>query len=216
MAEMTETVGPARTRAPRGRGSRRSNGGRGGGGRGKAGEPTVPSDEEPVEAREIILSPPIPKSMIGTTAVGKISDVVKKGRAHYGFIVIGEGTRDLTPRIYFNFKEYTETKFPPRRGHIVEFMCAEDSSERAYAENVRLTKEGSVAAAEKDLKYQAGIKKVSGEVKERRVRREVKEGRSIKLTVSCEGKDETQMVDADVTQSIGKTINLSFNSLFTC
>lgn len=206
MAEITENSEPTRTRAPRSRAPRRSGSGRGGGGRGSAVVQTPATEEEPKEPREVILSPPVPASMIGTTVSGKICDVVKRGRGQFGFIFIGEGSRSETPRIYFSFKDYSDTGFPPRRGYLVEFECAEDDTKRAYACNVRLTAEGIKEATDRDLKYQSNPdnkKESTGERRVRKPRKDLAEGRSVVLKVTCEGKSESKQVTADVTQSIG-------------
>ena len=215
MAEVSEATEPTRTRAPRNRGPRRSGSGRGGGGRGSAIEQPAASDEEPKEPREVILSPPVPASMIGTTASGKICDVVKRGRGQFGFIFIGEGSRSETPRIYFSFKDYSDTSFPPRRGYLVEFECAEDEAKRAYACNVRLTADGLKEATERDLKYQSNPenkKESTGERRVRKPRKDFGEGRSVVLKVTCEGKSESKQVTADVTQSIGDEWQIKFPS----
>lgn len=209
MSETVPDIQPAPVKAPRSRGPRKSGNGRGGGGgRTRPAEETKGSDEEPVPARETTMSPPVPKSMIGTTVTGKICDIVKKGRGQFGFIFIGEGTRTETPRIYFSFKDYTETNFPPRRGFLVEFECAEDESERSFASKVRLTPEGLIEAGARDVRYQANSemkKETTGERRVRRPRKEVGEGRTVVLKVTCEGRDETKQVTANVTQSIGKS-----------
>lgn len=209
MSETVPDIQPAAVKAPRTRGPRKSGNGRGGGGgRTRPAEETKGSDEEPVPARETTMSPPVPKSMIGTTVTGKICDIVKKGRGQFGFIFIGEGTRTETPRIYFSFKDYTETNFPPRRGFLVEFECAEDDSERSFASKVRLTPEGLIEAGARDVRYQANSemkKESNGERRVRRPRKAVGEGRTVVLKVTCEGRDETKQVTANVTQSIGKS-----------
>lgn len=209
MSETVPEIQPAPVKAPRSRGPRKSGNGRGGGGgRTRPAEETKGLDEEPVPPRETTMSPPVPKSMIGTTVTGKICDIVKKGRGQFGFIFIGEGTRTETPRIYFSFKDYTETNFPPRRGFLVEFECAEDDSERSFASKVRLTPEGLIEAGARDVRYQANSemkKESNGERRVRRPRKEVGEGRTVVLKVTCEGRDETKQVTANVTQSIGKS-----------
>lgn len=209
MSDVAENSQPARVKAPRNRGPKRS-GGRGGG-RARPTEDTKGSDEEPAQPRETIMSPSVPKSMIGTTVTGKICDIVKRGRGQFGFILIGEGSRSETPRIYFSFKDYTEANYPPRRSYLVEFECSEDDSERAFASNVRLTAEGLKEASERDAKYQANSetkKEPTGERRVRRPRKDVGEGRTVVLKVTCEGMTETKQVTANVTQSIGKIANL--------
>ena len=159
----------------------------------------------------MILSPPVPPSIIGQTVTGKICDIVKRGRGQFGFIFIGEGSRAETPRIYFSFKDYNEENFPPHRGYLVEFECAEDDAKRAYASNVRLTAKGIEEASERNAKYPsiAEKEKEPGDERERRGRRPKKdlgEGRSVVLKVTCEGMSETKQVTADVTQSLGRKL----------
>jgi hypothetical protein len=145
------------------------------------------------------------------TVTGKICDIVKRGRGQFGFIHIGEGPkRSDTPRIYFSFKDFTETKFPPRRGYLVEFECAKDQSNRSYAANVKLTEEGLKEAEERDLKYMINPdNKRESTGGERKPRRDEMEGRNIVLMVTCEGESETKQITANVAHSIGKLKHLA-------
>lgn len=193
--------------APKNRGGGGRNSGRGGGGRGRTVVETGERSQEPRTAREIIPSPPFPLAKIGETVSGKICDIVKRGRGQFGFIYVGEGPHSETPRVYFSFKEYTETKFPPRRGYLVEFECAEDDTDRVFASNVRLTTAGMKEAEEREEKYLSNPdsrREQNGERRERRQRKDEEEGRNVVLKVTCEGESETKQVTANVAQSIGK------------
>jgi hypothetical protein len=151
---------------------------------------------------------------MGQTATGKICDIVRRGRGQFGFIFIGdgEGTRADTPRIYFNFKDYTETKFPPRRGYLVEFTCAEDDEKRVFASDVKLTVQGLQEAAVREEEFQkrvaSGEKREPREPREPRERRERRvreeDDRTVTLKVTCEGKSGEKQITAKVGQSIGK------------
>lgn len=176
-------------------------------GRGRTVTETGDREPESRPAREIIPSPPFPLAQLGLTVSGKICDIVKRGKGQFGFIYVGEGLHSVTPRVYFSFKEYTETKFPPRRGYLVEFECAEDASDRVFASNVRLTAAGAKEAEEREEKYLSNPdnrKDQNGERRERRQRKDEDEGRSVVLKVTCEGESETKQVTANVAQSIGK------------
>lgn len=144
---------------------------------------------------ELIPSVPVPPELMGQVAIGKICDIVRRGRGQFGFIFIGdgEGTRADTPRIYFNFKDYTETKFPPRRGYLVQFVCAEDDEKRVFASEVKLTEQGLQEATVREEEFQkrvaSGEKKEPREPRERRDRRVREEDdRTVTLKVTCEGK----------------------------
>lgn len=193
--------------APRNRSGGNRSSGRGGGGRGRAVAETGERSQEPRAGRTIIPTPPFPLAQIGQTVSGKICDIVKRGRGQFGFIYVGEGPHSETPRVYFSFKEYTETKFPPRRGYLVEFECAEDDTDRVFASNVRLTAEGMKEAEEREEKYLSNPdnrREQNGERRERRQRKDEEEGRNVVLKVTCEGESETKQVTANVAQSIGK------------
>lgn len=186
----------------------RNNRGRNGGGRARAVIETAEGNEESKPPREVIPSPPFPLAQLGQTVSGKICDVVKRGRGQFGFIYVGEGSHSETPRVYFNYKEYTETKYPPRKGYLVEFECSEDDSDRVFARNVRLTTIGLKEAADRDEKFLSSRdntpKEQNGERKERRQKKEDSDGRSVVLKVTCEGESETKQVTANTSLSIGK------------
>jgi hypothetical protein len=150
--------------------------------------------------KDIIEYVPVPIEFYGETKTGKICDIVrKKGKSLFGFIYIGEGGREVAPRIYFSFKNYIEERFTPRKGFLVEFDCGEDSAGRAFASSVHLTEDGIKDAEEKEKKY------LSSNPDNRREKREtVDDGRSVVLAVTCEGKEGIQQVTANVAQSIGK------------
>ena len=192
MSAVVEKTAPTRNRGNRGRS---------GGNRARAVVDTT-------VAREVIPSPPFPIGDLGKTVSGKICDIVKRGRGQFGFIYVGEGSHSETPRVYFSFKEYTETKFPPRKGYLVEFECAEDDTDRVFAQNVRLTTVGLKEAAEREEKFLSNPDNIrkdqNGERRERRQKKEELDGRSVVLKVTCEGETETKQVTANTAQSIGK------------
>ena len=172
-----------------------------------------PDDAEVGEKPEREERPnvPVPPELIGKTAVGKIETIVRRGRGQFGFIFIGEGegSRATTPRIYFNFKDYVETRFPPRRGYLVSFMCEEDDEGRPYATNLTLTPTGLVEAEQREEEYlkrtatSTGEPRVPRERRERRDKRDDDE-RTVTLMVTCEGKSGEKQITAKLSQSIGK------------
>ena len=189
------------------RGPRRHSNRGGGGGRENGGGRRRGPDDEAVEKPQHVTVP-IPPSLIGKTATGKICDIVRRGRGQFGFIYIGEGeaTRADTPRIYFNFKDYTETRFPPRRNYVVSFTCLEDDEKRVYASNVQLTPQGAKDAEVREEEY---LKRTAGEKREPRERRERRDKRddderTVTLMVTCEGKSGEKQITAKLSQSIGK------------
>jgi hypothetical protein len=151
------------------------------------------------KVRNIVNDIPVPEEFSGQIKTGKICDILKRGRGQFGFIYIGEGGRDVAPRIYFSFKSYIEERFSPRKGYLVEFECCRDESGRAFASDVKLTEDGIKDAEEKEKKY------LSSNPDNRREKREiVDDGRNVVLSVTCEGKEEIKQVTANVRQSIGK------------
>lgn len=167
-----------------------------------------PEDGDETVEKTQHVSVPIPPSLIGKTVTGKICDIVRRGRGQFGFIFIGEGeaTRADTPRIYFNFKDYTEERFPPRRNYVVSFTCLEDDEKRVYASNVQLTPQGAKDAEVREEEY---LKRTAGEKREPRERRERREKRdederTVTLMVTCEGKSGEKQITAKLSQSIGK------------
>lgn len=206
MTEIVSTNEP-RMRAPQRNRRPRPSGGRGG--RGRNVEKTADEQHrEPREARqprEIIESPDLPEELFGKTLSGKISDIVKRGRGQFGFIFVGEGPRNETPRVYFSFNNYTETKYPPRKGYLVEFECGKDDSGRSFAQDVRLTEEGLKEAEERVVADQSkqGSKTYPTSDRRERRRKDEEEGRNVVLKVTCEGHEETKQVTANVAQSIG-------------
>jgi hypothetical protein len=204
---MSETVPntESRVRAPQRNRRSRASGGRGRG-RGRTADRT--SDEQPREERqprEIVPTPELPEELLGKTLTGKISDIVKRGRGQFGFIFVGEGPRNETPRVYFSFNNYSGP-FPPRKSYMVEFDCGKDESGRSFAQNVRLTEEGlkeaEIRAAADQGKQDSKKENPTTDRRERR-RKDEEEGRNVVLKVTCEGHEETKQVTANVAQSIG-------------
>ena len=166
------------------------------------------------ERRQYPPTIPVPVEMMGTVVTGKITDLVRRGRGQFGFILIGDGPRTESPRIYFNFKDYSDPKFPPRRGYLVELLCSEDDEKRPYATNVKLTELGQEEAEAREEEYKK--KQASGEGVKRngRIRRERREieddDRTVTLRVTCDDKDEVIELAVKVNQSIGK---LKYNAV---
>jgi hypothetical protein len=148
---------------------------------------------------------PVPEEFCGLIKTGKICEILKRGRGQFGFIFIGEGGRDVAPRIYFSFKNYTEERFSPRKGYLVQFECCRDDSGRAFASDIKLTEDGIKDAEEKEQKYLSNPANKRDPTGERRPNsKNFDDGRSVILQVTCEGKEETKPVTANVRQSIGK------------
>jgi len=99
-----------------------------------------------------VASVPVPADFIGTNKEGTIDAISKKGKHSFGFIAIGDGStpREETPRIYFNFNDYTDEVFAPRRGYAVAFTCLNDDKGRAYASALTLTEQCKAQAIEKE------------------------------------------------------------------
>jgi hypothetical protein len=156
--------------------------------------------------KEIIEYVPVPVEFYGETKTGKICDIVrKKGKSLFGFIYIGEGGREVAPRIYFSFKNYIEERFSPRKGFLVEFECGEDSAGRPFASSVHLSEDGIKDAEEKEQKYLSNPENKRDPTGERRPNsKNFDDGRIVALQVTCEGKEGIQQVTANVAQSIGK------------
>lgn len=90
--------------------------------------------------------------MLGKTAEGIVSAVVRKGRLRFGFIHIGDIDKpeEEKPRIYFNFEEFVDKAVVPRRGYLVQFTCSTDEKSRSFASAITLTAEGKTLAAERE------------------------------------------------------------------
>jgi hypothetical protein len=183
-----------RPRSNRRRGPRRP-GGRGGGGSRRRSEEGGDHDGE---KREHPPSVPVPPEFVGKKKSGKIQDIVKRGRGQFGFILIGDGPRSETPRIYFNFKDFIETKFPPRRGYLVDFKVSEDEEKRICATEVKLTEEGLKEAEEREVAFQQRL------IAEGKTPKERVEPRTINLKVTCHGKSGEKTISTKVNQMIGK------------
>lgn len=111
------------------------------------------STQAPRERRPRPENVPVPSEMVGTSSIGNITTVILKGRGQFGWISADGGNaempRDETPRVYFNFKDYTSEEYPPRKGLQVSFDIAKDAEDRVYALNVKLTAQGLKTANER-------------------------------------------------------------------
>ncbi len=84
---------------------------------------------------------------------GTIKDLIKarSGYRQFGFISIGnDADASNSPTIYFNFSDFAEADFRPRKGYAVQFTVTQDEVARVAAKNVTLTAAGKVAAAERE------------------------------------------------------------------
>ena len=98
-------------------------------------------------------SAPVPPEFIGQTMTGFITDVLKTRQSggQFGFIAIGaESEKTTGSRIYFNFEDFTDATFKPRRGYNVQFTVTTDEAARMAAKTVTLTASGKVTAAERE------------------------------------------------------------------
>jgi hypothetical protein len=202
------------------------------GGAGTPQEKAERPKREPREPREPRERVPVPPELVGKTSVGKIVDVVERGKGSYGFVAL-----DNNVRVYFPTSSYADaSEFKARRGYEVEFTCGKDEKDRVYASSVRLTPAGKATAVEREAKIAAdkaaavnnsadGVKKArpakaansssasateggEGEKKPRRERRErpvrPEDDRSLSLTCTCQNSSESKSVVAVLSQSIGK------------
>jgi hypothetical protein len=174
---------------------------------------------EPREPRERV---PVPEELVGQTSVGKIADIIDRGRNSYGFVAL---ENDVS--VYFKPADFADASdFKPRRGYEVEITCAKDDKERVFANAVKLTAAGRSAAAEREAKIAAdkansadATKKPrapkaasaagdagEGEAKPKRERkpRRPEDDRSVTLNVTSANSSETKTVVAVMSQSIGK------------
>ena len=97
-----------------------------------------------VERKPVIeLTPEI----VGKSSAGIIDFVDKKKsfpEKNYGFIDIGAS------RIYFNFSDFDDATYVPRKGLEVSFVFSKDDADRPYASQVKLTDAGKATAATKE------------------------------------------------------------------
>ena len=172
---------------------------------------------------------PVPENLVGTTAFGRVSDVMNRGRERFGFIYITptdnyvapaeEGKSGLAlysslPRIYFNgveWKEGADTK--ARKNDIVTFKIVKDAKDRPYASEMTLTAAGKAAAAARDAAFAEAQKnapakapKAEGAEKPKRERKErPKDERTVALSLTCEGfPGQSKEIVACLGESLGK------------
>jgi len=217
--------GRQRRRGPDGRRRRGPPRDGAGGGAAAEGEARAPRERGPSRAATAC---PVPAAFLGTTKEGKICDIIKKGQEKFGFIYIGDGTtaHEETPRIYFNFKDFEDADYVPRKGYSVAFKCLNDDKGRAYASALTLTEEGKTQAAEREalIKSTAREPRAAGEPRAPREKKEKAEGgaggearpkrerkpravdeRTVQLKVTCVGKgSEEKELTARLGESIGR------------
>jgi len=103
---------------------------------------------------------PVPPSLIGKSCLGRVHNVMMKGRTPFGWIYIDGGNAEMpiaeTPRVYFSFRDYAEAEeYPARKGWQVEFDVTEDEEKRPYAKSIKLTAKGVETAKEHKAKVEA-------------------------------------------------------------
>jgi hypothetical protein len=177
--------------------------------------------DKPVRRRRQYKITPVSNEMVGTKAVGKILDIIKKHQSSYGFILIDvEGSKSEKLRIYFNMTDYKETQFPARRGYQVQFTVETDDKDRMHAADITLTTEGKVVAEEREAKIAAtkadpstaaepktnGKAKTNGDAETKKPRRprNPANDESVTLNITCDGKPEKVPIEVKLYQSIGK------------
>jgi len=104
--------------------------------------------KEVTEKKPVIEYKQVSDSLVGKTASGTIEKVIY-AKAKFGFIYLNDGKplTDNTPRIYYNFKNYTNLPdFPPKVSYEVEFQVEKDENGRTFAGNIKLTAAGLAAA----------------------------------------------------------------------
>jgi helicase MOV-10 len=101
---------------------------------------------------------PVPADLVGRTVVGKIVDVVERGKTSYGFIAI-----DKAVRVYFPMSSYAaDNGSKARRGYEVEFYCDKDDKDRVFGSSVRLTPAGKETAVQREAMIAADKAASSG------------------------------------------------------
>jgi len=143
--------------------------------------------------------------------------IIRKERARFGFIHIGDGSKPSAevPRIYFSLSNLKDSNFIVRKGYPVQFICKEDDQKRIYAADVELTEAGKAVADEREAEITAKraerANDPSNENNERRVRRPRKpiEDKLVTLKVTCEGKPSEKLIEFNLAQSVGKLKNVA-------
>jgi len=175
---------------------------------------------EPRVRKERPVSLPFPMELIGKKSVGLVAAIVRRGRLKFGFINLGleEKPETETARIYFSFDHLSDADLFLRRGYPVEFVSLADEKGRPYANEIKLTENGKQVAAEREAtisqqRLERSAEESSAPKRERapRERRERKavEPRPLSLTVTCDGKSGSKIIEFDVAQSVGKLKNVA-------
>lgn len=156
---------------------------------------------------------PLPSGLIGTKVSGRVSAIIRKGRARFGFISVGPADAKIEelPRVYFTFDNLADPTVTIRNRYLVEFQCNLDDKDRPYATQVALTAEGKVAAAEREAEVAAakaaGAEANAGKKpkRERPAReRKPREVRNVTVTVTCEGKSGEQRIEVNTAGTVGR------------
>lgn len=161
-----------------------------------------------------------PVESIGKTETGTVVTVIRRGKFNFGFISLSTAEDFFDskhPRVYFNPSHVGTAGLFLRTGYQVSFTAANDEAGRSMATDIVLTEEGiktkderEEAIAKKRAERQStGEQAAGGEEKERRKRpprrtRPVVDGKKVSLKVTCEGQQDTKVVEADLGHSIGE------------
>lgn len=200
-----------RPRGGRGRGGRgrgrfgRGRGGRGGRGRGRSTSRPRSSEERPQRPE----SKPLPEGIVGTKVVGIINSIVRRGRARFGFILIGENSEldSDAPKVYFDFNHLTDSSVTLRRGYVVSFTPVKDDQDRVHAEDIELTESGKKIAEVKEAEI-AKRKEEDPDYGKRPYQRNFQKkplvDKTVTLKVTCDGKKDEKTVQFNLTESIGE------------
>jgi len=157
--------------------------------------------------------------LIGKTSTGIVNAVVRRGKARFGFINIGndEKANDVA-RIYFSYENVPDEVIL-RRGYPVEFLAKHDDKGRVNAVDVKLTEGGKSVAVEREaLVAQKRAERIAaggtaapavGEARERKPRaprppRKPLEDRLVTLRVTCAGHNDAKQIEVNLAHSVGK------------
>lgn len=121
--------------------------------------------ESSEEKKKIV---PVPADMIGKTATGTVTTVIKNRKYHFGFISLATDEKaddPNTPAIYYN-PSGLKDKVYLRKGYVVRFTCANGEDGRAVAQDITLVKptleeieeQKAARAAEKAAQSAAPVK----------------------------------------------------------
>lgn len=197
---------------------------------GEAGADAEP--RAPREKKERVPDVPLPESLIGTVAFGRVSDVIARGRDRFGFIFVTPenhvpGPDDHKnqfqgfvhfPRIYFNNSEWKEENSKIRKNDLITFTPQKDDKDRPFASSITLTPAGREEAAKRDAAFAAQAKELAerpprepraasekGPAKRRERKERVVDERTVNLNMTCvDFPGVSKEITAVLGESIGK------------